>query len=149
MCVTQISSRFSVAFFPLPRLSHRTTASLPYTFNVHCTFGGYAVEAQVRGKPHFHNALTIVRAAPDWPTLVFHTAYKYFTARLHTAYKHFTARGCRMGTVVWLATRQPCRIETALHSFILGCSQFRYCYYRHTGTVSHTLYVTLSMFVTG
>ena len=26
---------------------------------------------QVRGKPHFHNALTIVRAAPDRPTLVY------------------------------------------------------------------------------
>ena len=51
--------------------SPRTTASLPYTFNVHCTSGCYALEAQVRRyKPHFHNALTIVRAAPDWPTLV-------------------------------------------------------------------------------
>ena len=33
-------------FFPLQ--SSRTTASLPYTFNVHCTFGGYALEAQIR-----------------------------------------------------------------------------------------------------
>ena len=56
--------------FSTTRKSSRTTTSLPYTFNTHCTFGGYALEAQVRGKPHFHNALTIVRAAPDWPTLV-------------------------------------------------------------------------------
>ena len=32
---------------PPPRPSPRTTASLPYTFNVHCTFGCYALEAQV------------------------------------------------------------------------------------------------------
>ena len=56
--------------FSTPRQSSRTIAALPYTFNVHYTFGGYALEAQVRGKPHFHNALTIVQAAPDWPTLV-------------------------------------------------------------------------------
>ena len=75
--------------FSTPYKSSRTTASLPYTFNVHCTFGGrggYALGAQVRryaanptfGSPHaFHNALTIVRAAPDWPTLV-HVVHKNY-----------------------------------------------------------------------
>ena len=63
--------------FSTPRES-RTTASLPYMFNIHCTFGCYALEAQVRryaANPHFHNALTIVRAAPDWPTLVVYKKY--------------------------------------------------------------------------
>ena len=37
-------------FFSTPHKSSRTTASLPYTFNVHCTLGGrgYALGAQVR-----------------------------------------------------------------------------------------------------
>ena len=35
--------------FSTPRKSSRTTASLPSTFNVHCTFGGNALEAQVAG----------------------------------------------------------------------------------------------------
>ena len=63
--------------FSTPRQSSRTTASLPYTFNVHCTahsmVNGYASEAHVRryaAKPTSANSLTIVRAAPDWPTLV-------------------------------------------------------------------------------
>ena len=33
--------------------------------------------AQVHGKPHFHS-LTIVRAAPDWPTLVYYNTLKHF-----------------------------------------------------------------------
>ena len=86
VCVTQITSHFFAGLFSTPHKSSRTTASLPYTFNVHGTFGerGYALGAQVRryaenptsGIPHaFHNALTIVRAAPNWPTQEVHKNY--------------------------------------------------------------------------
>ena len=53
--------------FSTPRQSSRTIAALPYMFNVHYTFGGYALEAQVR---RYATSTTFVQAAPDWPTLV-------------------------------------------------------------------------------
>ena len=48
VCHANKLTLFSAECFPLPASLHRTTASLPYLFNVHCTFGCYALEAQVR-----------------------------------------------------------------------------------------------------
>ena len=59
--VTRISSHFSLAYLPLPK-SPRTTAYLPYMFNVHCMHIWWVVRfgstgTWVRGlpKPHSHN----------------------------------------------------------------------------------------------
>ena len=76
MCVTQISSRSSPAYLPLPQ-SPRTAASLPYMFNVHstahshilggCTHREHGYASMEPSKSHFQ---TIVRVAPDWIMLV-------------------------------------------------------------------------------
>ena len=93
MCVAQISFRFSPACFPLPRQSSRTTASLPYTFNVHWFLHIRSTGTQVRGKPHFHN----VRAALDWPALVLlYTCNIYYSFGFSHCTSIFTLKWWRL-----------------------------------------------------
>ena len=63
------SSRYSAANFPVFPYYRITTVHAQHTLHIRW-LRIRSTGRQVCGKPHFHNALTIVRAAPDWPTLV-------------------------------------------------------------------------------
>ena len=86
VCVTQISSHFSAANFPLSSLP-----ILPHHYRTRSTLTAHSVVTHSKHRyagtrqTHFHNALAIVRAAPDWPTLV----YIYYAACVRSVWWSF------------------------------------------------------------